>query len=420
LHEVWCEKVSIPNRGAKGGNTLEEGVVLVSSWKAQLQACPDVDDNVKTKYLTLMDVAPASATTSTIGMAKQDVQQLVHAGFLTNPSALANATPTGLSSLLEVSKAGQRAPSGSLAAIGGAGALHESGGSGSVLTSNAPSHRLPSTVSRGGGEMTFSLPHTGPYLKLLTSARQHLLGLLKALSPRWREATVDMLKEKWEGNVLGDAASVQKRARGEWNGVLTHDFIDRRWRMVLDSLGVTLWSAVRLLQPASNMPQTWTRGPSLRFLHFIHHLTQRPRLTAALPDMPVRARDTPPRRRLFDRVFVYAFVSRRHQAISILTRQAKRWFRRRVDVDVDVLLPRNRIRDLHVETHHAGFGPDWGWRVPTGLKRARSEALVVGDHLGGGDEETVMLHWRNGSSYIILVGRSSSFEVCDGDDVGQV
>ena len=68
--------------------------------------------------------------------------------------------------------------------------------------------------------MTFSLPSTGVYLKLLTSARLHLLALLKQISPRYKEATMELLKEKWDGNIPNDAASRAKRARGEWTGVL--------------------------------------------------------------------------------------------------------------------------------------------------------------------------------------------------------
>ena len=79
-----------------------------------------------------------------------------------------------------------------------------------------------------GQTMTFSLPATGAYLKLLTNARQHLLALLRALSPRHKEATYDLLREKWEGNTPTDAASKKKRERGEWTGVLPGK--TRKWR----------------------------------------------------------------------------------------------------------------------------------------------------------------------------------------------
>jgi len=76
--------------------------------------------------------------------------------------------------------------------------------------------------------MTLSLPSTGAYLKLLTETRAHLLALLKQLSPRYKEAAMNLLKEKWEGNTLNDAASMAKRARGEWSGVLPGK--TKRWR----------------------------------------------------------------------------------------------------------------------------------------------------------------------------------------------
>ena len=76
--------------------------------------------------------------------------------------------------------------------------------------------------------MTFSLPSTGAYLKLLLAARTHLVSLLTQSNPRYKEATFELLKEKWEGNIPNDARSRAKRARGEWNGVLPGK--TRKWR----------------------------------------------------------------------------------------------------------------------------------------------------------------------------------------------
>jgi hypothetical protein len=77
-------------------------------------------------------------------------------------------------------------------------------------------------------EMTFALPGTGIYLKLLVAARQHLLHILKSISPRHREATMEILKEKWEGNTPNDPLNRLKRERGEWGGVLPGK--TKRWR----------------------------------------------------------------------------------------------------------------------------------------------------------------------------------------------
>ncbi|KAK5680665.1 hypothetical protein LTS10_007598 [Elasticomyces elasticus] len=212
-------KIVIPGRtaskgGGGSGGVVAEGVVLASTWKGLLDGCGSVDEGVKRKYIALLTANPSSTTTSTVGLGRQEIQQLVQAGFLTNPTAVGQASAPSLSSLLELSKSGYSAPTGTHAAIGGQGAVHEAGGSYSSLSTHRDHRTEP--------EMTFSLPNTGVYLKLLTSARVHLVTLLKQLSPRFKEATLPQLKEKWEGNVLGDAGSgsAAKRARGEWSGVL--------------------------------------------------------------------------------------------------------------------------------------------------------------------------------------------------------
>jgi len=226
--EGKVRKVTIPGRG-KGGAAVGDGVVVTEDWKARVRETSDLDDELKEKYATLLSAYPASRTAPTHGLSDPEVKELVAAGFLTSPAALSAgpgnlfAAP-GTSSLLNISTAGTRAPTGSHAAIGGQGAVHDSGGGGSTLATqnNRPSNIQP------GREMTFALPSTGAYLRLLTEARAHLLYLLKTLSPRFKEATLEMLKEQWEGNVLGDAASRAKRARGEWHGVLPGK--TKKWR----------------------------------------------------------------------------------------------------------------------------------------------------------------------------------------------
>ncbi|EMC91066.1 hypothetical protein BAUCODRAFT_152365 [Baudoinia panamericana UAMH 10762] len=221
--EGKVRRVVIPGRG-KGGTAVGDGIALTEDWKSALDDS-GLPPDLKQKYALLLDARPDSATTSTTSLSQTEIQQLVSAGFLTNPAALTSASnlfaPPGASSLIPLSQAGHTAPTGSIAAIGGQNAIHESGGGGSSLATQPTRNRLTP-------EMAFSLPSTGAYLKLLTEARQHLLNLLKQLSPRYKEATRDLLKEKWEGNVLGDAASRAKRARGEWSGVLPGK--TKKWR----------------------------------------------------------------------------------------------------------------------------------------------------------------------------------------------
>lgn len=213
-------KVVVPGRG-KGGAAVGEGVILVAEWKKSVNQCGQLSDELKAKYLHLMDDDPTSAAVPTSSMSDAEVRDLVTAGYFTSPAALVSAglsnlfASPGSSSLSGLPLSGTRAATGTLAAIGGQGAVHESGGGGSTLATR--DNRMPLNKSR---QMTFSLPGTGAYLKLLIAARQHLLFLLKQTSPRFREATMEFLKEKWDGNVPNDATSRAKRARGEWTGVL--------------------------------------------------------------------------------------------------------------------------------------------------------------------------------------------------------
>lgn len=95
-----------------------------------------------------------------------------------------------------------------------------------MLATSESRQKQPSTGHQQ--QMTLWLPSTGAYLKLLTNSRQHLLNLLKQLSPRHREATLDLLKEKWDGNIPTDAASRAKRMRGDGSTVLPGK--TRKWK----------------------------------------------------------------------------------------------------------------------------------------------------------------------------------------------
>ena len=229
--EGKVRKITVPGRG-RGGAAVGEGVVLVEDWIRCIREEEALDEELREKYIALLRTHRASPTTPTGELSDIEERELVNTGFLTSPNALTAMLgdlflpPGSSSSLATVSSAGSRAATGTLAAVGGAGAVHESGGSGNTLTSRT---NRPSNIIKGKErEMTFALPGTGIYLKLLVSARQHLLHLLKALSPRHREATLEMLKEKWEGNTPNDPINRLKRERGEWGGVLLGK--TKRWK----------------------------------------------------------------------------------------------------------------------------------------------------------------------------------------------
>ncbi|KAL1304936.1 hypothetical protein AAFC00_003848 [Neodothiora populina] len=211
-------KINVLGRG-KGGAAMGEGLVLTEDWTRLVEESADLDDAVKEKYKKTLGENPTALNIDVTTFEPKETSDLVSAGFLTFTSSLANnaelfARP-GAWSLGTPSAIATSAATGTLAAVGGHGAVHEGGGGGGGLH---PSSRVQ---TKPGGQLTFSLPATGSYLRVLTEARTHLLQLISKSSPRHKEATKDILRERWDGGIpADDPSSRAKRARGEWTGVL--------------------------------------------------------------------------------------------------------------------------------------------------------------------------------------------------------
>lgn len=123
---------------------------------------------------------------------------LVRAGFLVSSSSLAK---------------------GSLSAASLPG-LPSSSAAGSASRSEAADHASATTHSKFHTATLFlSLPNIGPYLRLLSAGRTHLLSLLKRSSSR--EVPLYLLRDRWDGAVESDKSfNVAKRVRGEQAGIL--------------------------------------------------------------------------------------------------------------------------------------------------------------------------------------------------------
>ncbi|KAL1643537.1 hypothetical protein SLS58_004897 [Diplodia intermedia] len=195
-------KVVIPGRGL-GGAAVGEGLVLVSEWEKLVRSHPGLGNEMKV---------------SAVQLGKEEIAAFCGTGFLTsaNPPA-GNAelfSRPGAASLGSLAGSSARAASGSLDAVGGANAFTSSGASGGGVVSTDRQRKAP------GGVYSFALPNMGPYLRLLTTARAHLLSLLSKTS-RYKEAPMSILKERWEGGIAGeDLASKARKARGDFTGVL--------------------------------------------------------------------------------------------------------------------------------------------------------------------------------------------------------
>lgn len=218
LQAGTVRKINVFGRG-KGGAAMGEGLVLTEDWTKLLLDDSSLGEDLKAKYLRLLNEHPTSPTISASLFQGTEAVDLVAAGYLTSTSALASdaelfARP-GAWTLGSPSSVATSAATGTLAVVGGSGAIHESGGGGRGLH---PASRGSRVIT---GDLTFSLPATGSYLRLLTDARDHLLQLLSKSSPRYKEATMNMLRERWDGGIPADDATTRaKRARGEWIGVL--------------------------------------------------------------------------------------------------------------------------------------------------------------------------------------------------------
>ncbi|KAF2281060.1 uncharacterized protein EI97DRAFT_409556 [Westerdykella ornata] len=202
-------RVILPHRGG-GAADIGDGLALVEEWDKLVLSHPDLDEGVKSKYLSLIHGNPTSATISGDSFTAPELKTLMASGFLTTPTGGSSvsslfASP-GAGTLSGLSTAGSRHAAGSLAAVGGAQAAHH-------ISGGRPSWKPGSSL------YTFSLPNTGSHIKLVTDARNHFLSLLK--KSKYKQAPLDVLRERWDGGVPGsDEQTRAKRVRGEFAGVL--------------------------------------------------------------------------------------------------------------------------------------------------------------------------------------------------------
>ncbi|KAI9739499.1 MAG: hypothetical protein M1834_006214 [Cirrosporium novae-zelandiae] len=206
-------RVNVPRRG-KGQGALGEGIVTWADWEACIRRSETLSEDLKSNFIALLCNNPTAMNLSATEFSPKDATALMNAGFLvfahqdlssandyfTHPAPGSVGTST---SLLSIS----RAASGSIAAVGGEDAIHGAGGGSGSIT------HAQSTQS-----FRLSLPNTGPLLRLLATARSHLLSLLARKHSKYRELPLWLLKERWDGAAATNDNG--KRIRGEFAGVL--------------------------------------------------------------------------------------------------------------------------------------------------------------------------------------------------------
>ena len=116
-----------------------------------------------------------------------------------------------------------------MAAIGGEDAIYGAGGRGGLRRSSSQfqSEQEGEDATSEGQSLRVSLPGTGPYLKLLTAARSHLVSLI--MKSKYRELPLYLLLERWNGGISADdPAAKAKKYRGEFSGILPNR--TRKWK----------------------------------------------------------------------------------------------------------------------------------------------------------------------------------------------
>lgn len=128
------------------------------------------------KYLVCLRANPMALSIATGSFSAAEITALMRAGFLTssvqglNSANVFSGPQSGSSgTLISISNV-SKAASGSLAAVGGEGAIYGAGGRGGIRRSSSQfeisSEQEPPEAYAEGVELKLSLPGTGAYLKV--------------------------------------------------------------------------------------------------------------------------------------------------------------------------------------------------------------------------------------------------------------
>lgn len=207
-------KIKVTGRGNDISGT---GEVLISMDGLQaLLERSDVSPDVVTDFCNVLRRQPRATTISPRDLRPSHVIALTRAGFLvsSSPSGSRNLSLSG-SSLVSAPKI-SRAASGTSDAVGGEAAFENLGG---VGTARRRQSNLHFNQNFQGSDLALSVPNIGPYLRLLSAGRAHLLDLLG--KSKYKEGPLYLLRERWDGAVdSDDRVSAAKRIRGEFSGVM--------------------------------------------------------------------------------------------------------------------------------------------------------------------------------------------------------
>ncbi|PYI10538.1 hypothetical protein BO78DRAFT_414620 [Aspergillus sclerotiicarbonarius CBS 121057] len=210
VHTGRVRRLIVPGRGNDAAG-LGDCLVLTEEWERLVQDSPALDAPLKGKFLGLLGRIGNTCAIPGAAFSPPETMALVRAGFLVSSSSLAK----GSSSLASLPVLPATSTTPASASTSRSGTDHTSD------TNSSPRSQFYTAP------LFLSLPNTGPYLRLLSAGRSHLLSLLKRSSSS--EVPAYLLRDRWDGAVESEKSfSVAKRARGEFAGILPGR--TKRWK----------------------------------------------------------------------------------------------------------------------------------------------------------------------------------------------
>ncbi|KAK7941121.1 sulfate transporter family protein [Apiospora aurea] len=221
----FIRKIVVARRGDIG-----ETLILSSDLDTLIDSASTMPATAKDNFKAYLKNTPNTQCVHRSALSEHDVDSLFRAGFLTahhagfvTHSSVSDtmntfSRPEDRTSLVSLETV-SRQPTGSLGTVGGAGAVYAAGGSGG----RPGPVSLPANVT----ELRLAIPGNGAFLKLVSSALDHLVALLG--KSRYREAPEGLLRDRWDGAVARDEVRrAAKRSRGEFAGILPGQ--TRKWK----------------------------------------------------------------------------------------------------------------------------------------------------------------------------------------------
>ncbi|KAI0016453.1 serine-threonine protein kinase 19-domain-containing protein [Xylariomycetidae sp. FL0641] len=211
----FVRRVAVPRRGPLG-----DSVMLAEDYAAMVAAAGDLEEGLKARFTRYLEQRAGSQRQQDVpdgALPPADVQRLVRAGFVTaHHTGLAHhggssgvlathSRPAADRNTLTSLDAVSRQAAGSLAAVGGPGALHNAGGSGAgrlATGAAAAAAADDDDDARPRGAATTGLklavPGHGSFVELLARAVDHLADLVVRGGTQLPES---VLRDRWDGAV---------------------------------------------------------------------------------------------------------------------------------------------------------------------------------------------------------------------------